>query len=159
MSQPEHTLAWGVEWAWVGVYTSLATLVILFNILLFFSVVKNSFLHYSFHYVVLAMAIRNIFRVSLTALLVVLAKLLQNKEEIEGTVLLPDSISKDADLRQADSMPLVCEVLSMTDHILMTTLMFYLAALSLYLFCRQPNPPVLTSSLKTLKVKKYSKVI
>ena len=102
---------------------------------------------------------RNIFRVSLTALLVVLAKLLQNKEEIEGTVLLPDSISKDADLRQADSMPLVCEVLSMTDHILMTTLMFYLAALSLYLFCRQPNPPVLTSSLKTLKVKKYSKVI
>jgi len=40
----------------------------------------------------------------------------------------------------------------MTDHVLMTVLMFYLAALSLYLFCRQPNPPVLASSLKTLRL-------
>jgi hypothetical protein len=102
---------------------------------------------------------RNVFRVGLTTLLVLIAKFLQNKEDIEGTFLLPDSISEDADLRQADSMPLVCEILSMTDHILMTTLMFYLAALSLYLFCRQPNPPVLTSSLKTLKVRKYFTVI
>ena len=51
-------LAWGVEWAWVGGYTSLATLVTLFNFLLFFSVIKNRFLHYSFHYVVLALALR-----------------------------------------------------------------------------------------------------
>merc|ERR1740128_789090 len=34
----------------------------------------------------------------------------------------------------------------------MTTLMFYLAGLSLYLFCRQPNPPFPTTSLKTLKL-------
>ena len=97
---------------------------------------------------------RNVFRVGFTALLVLLAKLIQNKEDTEGTFLVPHNISTDADLRQADSMSLVCEVLSMTDHILMTTLMFYLVALSLYLFCRQPNPPVLTSSLKTLKVRK-----
>ena len=77
---------------------------------------------------------RNVFRVGITALLVLMAKLIHDNEDIEGTFLLPDSISKDADLRQADNMPLVCEVLSVTDHILMATLMFYLAALSLYLF-------------------------
>lgn len=54
----EQALAWGVEWAWVGVFTSLATLVIIFNILLVFSVIRNSFLHYTFHYVVIAIALR-----------------------------------------------------------------------------------------------------
>ena len=58
LSQVDQPLAWGVEWAWVGVFTSLATLATLLNMLLFFSVAKNSFLHYSFHYVVLAMALR-----------------------------------------------------------------------------------------------------
>merc|ERR1719317_1788888 len=28
------------------------------------------------------------------------------------------------------------------DHILVTTLMFYMAGLSLYMFCRHPNPPI-----------------
>ena len=31
--------------------------------------------------------------------------------------------------------------------------MFYLAFLSLYLFCRQPNPPACPANMKTLKVK------
>jgi len=153
LSQVDQPLAWGVEWAWVGIFTSLATLATLLNILLFFSVARNSFLHYSFHYVVLALALRNICRVGLSSLLILLAKLLQNPEEIKGTYLVPESLySDDADLSQADKMPLACDILSMTDHLLMTVLMFYLAALSLYLFCRHPNPPVLTSSLKTLKL-------
>ena len=100
---------------------------------------------------------RNICRVGLTSFLILLAKLLQNPEEIKGTYLVPERLySDDADLTQADRMPLVCDILSITDHILMTVLMFYLAALSLYLFCRHPNPPVLTSSLKTLKVRKLA---
>ena len=161
-----EALAWGLEWAWVGVFTSLATLVIIFNILLVFSVIKNSFLHYSFHYVVIAMALRylilvfiifilfflrNICRVGLTLVLAVLARLLESPEDLPKSLLAENH----SDLRQAASMPLVCEILSMTDHVLMTVLMFYLSALSLYLFCRQPNPPVLASSLKTLRVRTY----
>ena len=161
-----EALAWGLEWAWVGVFTSLATLVIIFNILLVFSVIKNSFLHYSFHYVVIAMALRylssvfvifilfflrNICRVGLTLVLAVLARLLESPEDLPRSLLAENH----SDLREAASMPLVCEILSMTDHALMTVLMFYLSALSLYLFCRQPNPPVLASSLKTLRVRTY----
>ena len=92
--------------------------------------------------------LRNISRVGLTTALAILAKLVQNPQDMPETLLLPDH----TDLTQADSMPLVCEILSVSDQVLMTLLMFYLAALSLYLFCRQPNPPVLASSLKTLKV-------
>ena len=39
-------------------------------------------------------------------------------------------------------MSITCVVLSMMDHILVTTLMFYMAGLSLYMFCRHPNPPI-----------------
>jgi hypothetical protein len=47
-----------MEWAWVAGYSSLSTLVIIFNSLLFFSVAKNSYLHYSTHYTILALAFR-----------------------------------------------------------------------------------------------------
>ena len=47
-----------VEWGWVAGYSSLSTLVIIFNSLLFFSVAKNSYLHYSTHYTILAIAFR-----------------------------------------------------------------------------------------------------
>jgi hypothetical protein len=47
-----------VEWGWVAGYSSLSTLVIIFNCLLFFSVAKNSYLHYSTHYTFLALAFR-----------------------------------------------------------------------------------------------------
>ena len=40
----------------------------------------------------------------------------------------------------------------MTDQVLVTSNMFYLAILSLYLFCRQPNPPNISANLKTLKL-------
>ena len=51
-------LPWYEEWAWVGGYSSVATLVIIFNILLVVAVAKNSFLHYSFHYVMVMLSIR-----------------------------------------------------------------------------------------------------
>ena len=51
-----------------------------------------------------------------------------------------------------DQVPLLCDVTTLTDHILVTSNMFYLAILSLYLFCRQPNPPTISANLKTLKL-------
>ena len=56
-SSPDD-LPWYVEWAWVGGYSSLSTLVIIFNLLIIVSVAKNKFLHYSFHYVVVALSLR-----------------------------------------------------------------------------------------------------
>lgn len=145
------SLAWGVEWAWLGGFTSLATLITVLNILMLFAVGKNTFLHYSFHYVVLAVALRNIGRVAFSSLLILLAKLIENPKDLQSLVTLSD-FDENTDLSQAQEMPLTCDILSMIDHILMTVLMFYLTALSLYVFCRQPNPPVLSSSLKTLKL-------
>ena len=51
-------LPWYFEWAWVGGYSSLSTLLIIFNLLIIVSVAKNKFLHYSFHYVVVALSLR-----------------------------------------------------------------------------------------------------
>jgi hypothetical protein len=50
--------SWYIEWAWVGGYSCISTLVFIFNILIFFSVGKNNFLHYSFHYVIVALSLR-----------------------------------------------------------------------------------------------------
>ena len=49
---------WYIEWAWVGGYSSISTLVFIFNIIIFFSIGKNKFLHYSFHYVIVALSLR-----------------------------------------------------------------------------------------------------
>ena len=57
LSSPD-VLPWYIEWAWVGGYSSLSTLVIIFNLLIIVSVTKNKFLHYSFHYVVVALSLR-----------------------------------------------------------------------------------------------------
>ena len=51
-------LPWYVEWAWVGGYSSLSTLVIITNLFIVFSVAKNKFLHYSFNYVVVVLSLR-----------------------------------------------------------------------------------------------------
>ena len=83
-----------------------------------------------------------------------LAKLVQTPWLIGYTYLLPANTSADdVDLTQAANMPLTCTIMSMLDHILMTTLMFYLAGLSIYMFCRFPNPPISAASETTLKVK------
>jgi len=135
--------SWYIEWAWVGGYSSVSTLVFIFNILIFFSVGKNKFLHYSFHYVIVALSLRNLLRVGLTLCLVFLAKLIQTPWLLRATFLIPANKTTDGlDLTQSANMSITCEVLSMSDHILMTTLMFYMAGLSLYMFCRHPNPSI-----------------
>ena len=104
--------------------------------------------------------LRNILHVAHTSVLMVLAKLIESPGDhnlfFVEIDLDDDDVGERSEqmsrLMEAESMPLLCEILSMIDHILMTSLMFYMATLSLYIFCRQPNPPVLTSSLKTLKV-------
>ena len=57
-SSSPNVQPWYIEWAWVGGYSSLSTLVIIFNLLIIVSVAKNKFLHYSFHYVVVALSLR-----------------------------------------------------------------------------------------------------
>ena len=52
-----------------------------------------------------------------------------------------------------DRVSLLCDLTSMADNCLTSANMFYLAFLSLYLFCRQPNPPAIAANIKTLKVK------
>ena len=39
-------------------FSSFTTLIIIFNMILLFSVGKNKYLHFSFHYVIVAVAIR-----------------------------------------------------------------------------------------------------
>ena len=51
-------LPWHLEWVWVSGYSTLATLVIVFNLALLVSIGKNRYLHFSFHYAVIAMALR-----------------------------------------------------------------------------------------------------
>jgi len=147
-----YSLPWYVEWSWVGGYSSLSMLVIITNMMLFFSVVKNKFLHYSFNYVVVALSLRNQLRVWFTLCLVFLTKLIQTPWLLHKTGILPaNSSTEDIDLTQAANMPNACKVLSMSDHILMTSLMFYLAGMSVYMFCRHPNPPIQAVSETTLK--------
>ena len=52
-----------------------------------------------------------------------------------------------------ERVALLCDLTSMADNCLTSANMFYLAFLSLYLFCRQPNPPAIAANIKTLKVK------
>lgn len=50
--------AWPLEWVWVSGYSSLATLVIVTNLVLIAAIGKNKYLHFSFHYAVIALALR-----------------------------------------------------------------------------------------------------
>ena len=52
-------VAQAVEWVWVGGYSTLSTLVLIFNLLILFSVAKNKYLHYTTHYVMVALALRS----------------------------------------------------------------------------------------------------
>jgi len=154
MEQPVSTKdSWYMEWAWVGAYSSVSTLIFIFNILIFFSVGKNRFLHYSFHYVIVALSIRNLLRVLLSLSLVFLAKLIQTPWLFRTSFFNPSNTSSNSkDLIQSDNMNITCVVLSMLDHILVATLMFYMAALSLYMFCRHPNPAIVETNETTYKL-------
>lgn len=144
-------MEWVEEWAWVAGYSTLSTLVVIFNFLIFFSVGKNKFLHYGTHWVMLALSLRNLCRVGLSLWLVFLAKLLQTPWILQETFNIPSS-NKTNELERAESMPIMCTVLSTLDTIMMSLLMFYLAALSLYMFCRQPNPHSSSTSEATMKL-------
>ena len=61
------------------------------------------------------------------------------------------------DLGRSDSMPVMCGVVSMLDHLLVTSLTYYLASLFIYLFCRKPNPDIPTTSEMTLRVSDFEK--
>ena len=56
--RPEADQWWGVAWAWVGGYSAASTLVIIFNIIIVFSVITNKYLHYSYNYVVVMLSLR-----------------------------------------------------------------------------------------------------
>ena len=92
---------------------------------------------------------RNICRVLFTLFLVFLAKLSQSQEPGERVVVGAGGLN----FREYNRVPLLCDLTSMADNCLTSANMFYLAFLSLYLFCRQPNPPACPANMKTLKVK------
>ena len=56
--QPSEGQWWGVAWAWVGGYSAASTLVIIFNMIIVFSVISNKYLHYSYNYVVVMLSLR-----------------------------------------------------------------------------------------------------
>lgn len=146
-------IARAVEWLWVGGYSMVSTLVLIFNLLILFSVAKNKYLHYTTHYVMVALACRNLLRVGLTLWLVFLAKLVQTPWLLRATLHLPvEEGEQEKDLSLSSSLDLLCRILSTTDTVLTVSLMFWLAALSLYMFCRAPNPTIATTSDTTLKI-------
>merc|ERR1712183_551718 len=139
--------AWGVEWIWVGGYSAAATTILLLNVILFISIIRNRYLHYSFNYVVFALSFRNICRVLFTLFLLFLAKLSQSQDpgEVVGA-------GGQLNFSEYNRAPLLCDLTSLADNCLTSANMFYLAFLSLYLFCRQPNPPAIAANIKTLKL-------
>ena len=64
-------LPWHLEWIWVSGYSTIATLTIIFNMVLMFAIGKNRFLHFSFHYAIIAMGLRWVYRASWKGLQVV----------------------------------------------------------------------------------------
>jgi len=148
------SIEWVEEWSWVAGYSTVSTLVVIFNLLLFFSVAKNKFLHYGTHYVVMALSLRNLTNVGFTLWLVFLAKMIQTPWLLHETFNIPPNITQEKEivLTQSVNMPVMCQVMSFVDIMLMSCLMFYLAGLSIYMFCRHPNPPIFSTSDTTLKL-------
>jgi len=148
-----------IEWIWVGGYSTLSTLVLIFNLLILFSVAKNKYLHYTTHYVMVTLALRNLLRVALTLWLVFMAKLVQTPWLLKATLNMPLGTEESAEcseeqggLASSSCLNLMCRILATLDTVLMASLMFYLAGLSLYMFCRAPNPTIATTSDTTLKI-------
>ena len=67
-------------------------------------------------------------------------------------VIPVNTSTEGLDLTQSKSMPMMCEIVSMADQFLMTILMYFLASLSIYVFCRKANPSIPTTSDITLRV-------
>lgn len=137
MLEMREELPWYKEWLWVGSYSSFSTLIIIFNMMLVFSVGKNKYLYFSFHYVMLALAIRNIVRVGYSLLLLILSKVIATDWLYKMIYRLPANAGYEADsLRQYSGLSNTCQVLSIADNFLMTVVMIYIASLAVYLLCR-----------------------
>ena len=97
---------------------------------------------------------RNVCRVLFTLSVLVLSKMVDSPKLLQMADIIPANIStENMNLTLSGNMPMMCEIVSMADHMLMIILMFYLASLSLYVFCRKPNPSITTTSDMTLRVK------
>lgn len=144
-SSGNDTLEWREEWAWVAGYSAVAVLVVVFNLIIFFSVAKNSFLYYSTHYVILALSIRNILRVALTLCIVYLTKLV-------SSYWVLDKGMRGTRGSMPGGEPLICDVLCSLDTWLATLHLYYLAALAIHMFTRYPNPQLVSNSDTALKV-------
>ena len=99
---------------------------------------------------------RNILRCVLTLLILTISKLTESPGLLQMSNIvsanLTDTEVEQLDLSKSESMPLLCETVCMLDHFLVIVLMYYVATLFIYLFCRKPNPDVPTTSEMTLRV-------
>merc|ERR1719245_303858 len=73
--------------------------------MLFISIMRNRYLHYSFNYVVFALSFRNICRVLFTLFLVFLAKLSQSQGSEEMGV-----VEGELNFSEYDRAPLLCDL-------------------------------------------------
>jgi len=150
------TDGWGVAWAWVGGYSTVSTLVIIFNIIIVFSVISNKYLHYSYNYVIVMLSLRNILRCLLTLLILTISKLTESPSLLQVSNIIPSNLTKleveTMDLSQSSSMPVLCQSVTMIDNFLVAVFMYYVATLAVYLFCRKPNPDIPTTSEMTLRL-------
>jgi len=132
--------AWPLEWVWVSGYSSLATLVIVTNLVLIAAIGKNKYLHFSFHYAVIALALRNILRVLHSCWIVALAKLVQTPALFRLLYQLDPAAQLPPDPSSAAALPVTCQLLCTADTFLMSVTMFYIATLAIYVFCRPAQP-------------------
>jgi len=133
-------LPWHLEWIWVSGYSTIATLTIIFNMVLMFAIGKNRFLHFSFHYAIIAMGLRNILRVIQSCFIVSLSKLIQTHWLFKMIYQIPAETPITNDLTTSSGLPITCQVLCTADHFLMSLMMFYIATLAVYVFCRPAHP-------------------
>ena len=135
-----EVLSWHWEWLWVSSYSTLGTLIFIFNGLLIFSVLKNKYLLFSFHYAIIAIAIRNCIRLMQSCYLVGLAKLTQSEWLFKVVYQIPPQTMIKDDLTTASGMPITCQMHCTADIFLMSLIMFYIATLAVYSICRPANP-------------------
>ena len=83
---------------------------------------------------------RNIFRVLQSCWIVSLAKLIQTEWLFKIVYQLPPETEITEDLGQAAGLPVTCQILCTGDHFLMSMIMFYIATLAIYVFCRPAHP-------------------
>ena len=91
----------------------------------------------------------------MTLLILTISKLTESPSLLQMSNIVANMTNtqlEDLDLSKTESMPLLCETVCMLDHFLVIVLMYYVATLFIYLFCRKPNPDVPTTSEMTLRV-------